>query len=99
MFGLGMTLCLARLLPVMAVAGIGRTLPPATLAGPLSVAIRMPRILPRGLCRRRSAVRAPVSRGDSEADQPLDVAQERRFITRAEGDGDALGSGPRGTPD
>src|SRR5215208_2088191 len=94
-----MTLALARLLPVLSIAGVGRTLPAAAFAGPLAVAIRMPGILPRSLRRSRPAVRTPVSRRNRNPDQPFDVAQEWCLLARAEGDGNAVGAGTRSAAD
>ena len=42
---------------------------------------------------------ALVGRGDRNADQPLDIAQERRFLVIAERDRHAVGAGARGAAD
>ena len=88
-------------LPVLAVARIGRPVAAAAaFAGALAaIGVRMPGILPCRLHRRGAAIGAPVGGRDGDPDQPLDVAQERRLIARAERDGDAIGPGARGAAD
>ena len=52
----------------------------------------------RGRCVGPSAG-APVGRGDRHPDQPLDIAQEGRFLVIAERDRHAVGAGARGAAD